>query len=94
MLRDRHDAEYRKILLAVNKHLGPPKNSRAETTNRNNIAKVVLTRKYPRELEALKDKLRPEVYKEFNYTPRPVGKNGKKSDYEDLIERLVRRDFT
>src|SRR5690606_17652581 len=93
-LRDRHDAEYRRILLAIHKALGTPENSTKETTHRNNIAKAVLTLKYPRELEALKDKIRPEVYKEFNYTPRPVGKNGKKSSYEDLIERLVRKDFT
>jgi hypothetical protein len=93
-LRDNHDHEYRRILAAIHHALGPTGNSRKETTHRNNIARAVLRRKYPRELDALKEQVRPEVYKEFNYTPRPVGKNGRKGAHEELIERLVRKDFT
>lgn len=92
-LRNKHSTEYKKILSAIHRSLGPYTESRREATERHNIAKTVLARKYPSEFAAFKDELREEVYREFNYTPRPVGVNSKKGKYDDLIERLVRKDL-
>lgn len=59
-----------------------------------NMMKMVLVRKYPREFEEIKRVVRAEVEKEFDYKPKKVGEHGKKSQYDEFIQKLVDRDFT